>query len=93
VSAVPAQPAASVTTSSTSVLLRRLLAFAWGYRRSCVKVLSLQVVLLTIGLLGLGLTGFGLDLIRAHVQPGAPEPQWPLGLSPPATWSSMAQLG
>ncbi len=83
----------SAATASTSQLLRRLLAFAWGYRRSCLKVLALQVVLLTIGLCGLGLTGFGLDLIRAHVQTGVPAPRWPFGFTPPADWSAMTQLG
>lgn len=91
VSATMSQPPAA-TPAGTSALLRRLLAFAWGYRRSCLKVLSLQVVLLTVGLLGLGLTGFGLDLIRAHVEPGVAAPAWPFGFAPPAGWSGIAEL-
>lgn len=83
---------ATASPAATTALLRRLLAFAWGYRRSCLKVLSLQVVLLTIGLCGLGLTGLGLDLIRFHIQPGAPAPRWPFGLTPPSSWSGMAQV-
>lgn len=82
----------AAATVSNRTLLVRLLRFAWGYRRSCVKVLALQLVLLAIGLTGLGLTGFGLDFIRAQVEPGYQAPGWPFGWAPPSAWSALAQL-
>ena len=45
-------------------LIRRLLGLAWEYRRGCIKVLMLQIVLLAMGLSGLGLMGVGVDYIR-----------------------------
>jgi ATP-binding cassette, subfamily B, bacterial len=45
-------------------LVRRLLGFAWQFRRRCVQVLLLQVVVLAMGLGGLGLTGVGIDYLR-----------------------------
>ncbi len=79
---------------SNAELIRRLLALAWRYRRSCLKVLGLQVVLLTIGLSGLGLTGLGLDVIRDAVdETHATPPAWPFGWSPPPAWSSMERIG
>jgi ATP-binding cassette subfamily B protein len=82
----------ALPAAGSATMLRRLLRFAWGYRRSCLKILILQLVLLTIGLFGLGLTGFGLDLIRAHVDSTQAAPPWPFGISPPGHWSAVAQL-
>lgn len=45
-------------------LIRRLLGFAWQFRRRCLQVLFLQVILLAMGLGGLGLTGVGIDYLR-----------------------------
>ena len=78
---------------SNAALIRRLLAFAWRYRRSCLTVLAIQLVLLAIGLGGLGFTGFGLDIVRAAVDPGHPPPNWPLGWTTLNTWPVMQQIG
>ena len=48
-------------------LIRRLLGFAWQFRKRCLEVLLLQVVLLAMGLGGLGLTGIGIDYLRFSV--------------------------
>ncbi|MGH8017395.1 MAG: ABC transporter ATP-binding protein [Opitutaceae bacterium] len=77
---------------SNTELLRRLLAFAWRYRKSCLTVLGVQLVLLAIGLGGLGLTGFGLDVIRAEVEPGQAAPRWPFGWEPPTSWPVMQKI-
>ncbi len=73
----------------TGALIKRLLHLTWRFRTGCIKVLMLQVALLVLGLSGLGLTGLGIDYIRHHVQPGAPLPRWPFGLTPPSVWPPM----
>ena len=45
-------------------LIKRLLRFAWQFRRRCLAVLGLQIVLLAMGLGGLSLTGVGIDYLR-----------------------------
>jgi ABC-type multidrug transport system fused ATPase/permease subunit len=65
-------------------LLLRLLDLSWRYKRECLVVFGFQVVLLVLGLAGLGLSGLAVDVIRAAIQPGAPEPRWPFGLEPPS---------
>ncbi len=78
------------TGPTNTALIRRLLGLAWRYRWGCLRVLTYQalVVAATVGVLGL--TGLGLAVIRKGVQPSASPAQWPLGLSPPASWSPMA---
>lgn len=73
------------------VLMRRLFGLAWNYRRQCVGVLSIQLVLLAIGVTGLSLTGLGIDYIR-HVVEGTPAPVPPFGGPLPAG-RPMAVLG
>lgn len=84
----------SIDAEAARRLLPRLLALAWRYRRGCIKVLALQLVLLTLGLLGLGLVGVGVDYIRHIVDPvvGKP-PRWPFELAPPGDWSPRAVIG
>ena len=77
---------------SNAALVRRLLAFAWRYRRRCLQVLGVQVVLLASGISGLGLTGFGIDVIRGALDPLHAPARWPLGLEGPTTWPVMAQI-
>lgn len=48
-------------------LIGRLLRFAWRYRKRCLQVLGLQLILLVLGLSGLGLTGLGIDYLRFAV--------------------------
>jgi ATP-binding cassette subfamily B protein len=79
--------------AGNGALVRRLLAFAWNYRRSCMLVLAVQVVLLAIGLSGLGLTGLALDVVRAEVDAEVAAPVWPFGLEPPREWSAMWTIG
>jgi ATP-binding cassette subfamily B protein len=67
-------------------LLRRLLALSFTYRRECLLVLALQVVLLALGVAGLGLSGVAIDVVRAALHPGAPAPRWPLGFGLPGGW-------
>ncbi len=50
--------------SGNLALIVRLTGLAWRYRRLCLQVLGLQLVLLTLGLSGLSLTGLGIDYIR-----------------------------
>jgi ATP-binding cassette subfamily B protein len=66
--------------------LRRLLALSLEYRRECLEIFVLQVVLLALGVMGLGLSGVAVDVIRGAVQVGAPPPRWPLGLAPRDHW-------
>lgn len=74
---------------STGKLLRRLLLLALEYRRPCVAVVLMQVMLVALSLSTLGLTGLGIDYLQYCVLQNAEAPQWPFGLKPPATWSPM----
>ena len=73
-------------------VIRRLLALTWSYRAGCFQVLFCQVALLAFGLAGLGLTGLAIDFVRFKTDSSAPEPRWPFGMAPPATWSSTGVL-
>jgi ATP-binding cassette subfamily B protein len=70
-------------------LVRRLFALSLEYRRECLQVFFVQVLLLGLGVLGLGLSGVAVDVIRAALQPDAPAAHWPLGFAPPGTWSAV----
>src|SRR5690242_4209297 len=67
-------------------LVRRLLVLSLTYRRECLEIFALQVVLLAMGVVGLGLSGVAVDVVRAALQPDAPAPRWPLGIAPGADW-------
>ena len=54
-----------------------------------MTVLVLQFILLALGLASLGFSGLGIDVIRHAIQPGSKPPHWPLGIAPPADWSTM----
>jgi ATP-binding cassette subfamily B protein len=82
-------PSASVASVSP---LRRLLQLTWQYRSACLAVFVLQVGLLVLGLAGLSLTGLCVDVLRHALDPKAPLPVWPLGIEPPAAWSTTARL-
>jgi len=66
-----------------------MLGLSWRYRRACMAVLIVQILLLVISLSGLGLTGLAIDLLRHELDSTAAKAQWPLGLAPPGTWSPM----
>lgn len=72
--------------------MRRLLGMSLSYRRACLGVFVLQVVLLALGVSGLGLSGVAIDVIRSALFTGSPAPRWPLGFSAPAVWDARATL-
>ncbi len=86
-SAIPPASAAPAAGASSWKLLRRLLSLGFQYRRECVTVVSLQLLIVGLSLSGLGLTGLGIDYLRTTVDPASPAPRWPLGLAPPESWS------
>ncbi len=51
-----------------------------------------QVVLVALVLVQLGLAGLGIDVIRAQVDSAGGPPHWPLGWSPPGSWSPLATI-
>jgi ATP-binding cassette subfamily B protein len=56
------------------ILIRRLLAYAWQFRKRCIHVLVLQLFLLAMGLGGLSLTGVGIDYLRYTLAHDIPLP-------------------
>ena len=74
------------TELSNWALIRRLFGLAWRYRRRCVQVLAIQLVLLTMGIAGLGFTGLGIDYIRHQVE-GSPLVPGAFHLHLPADWA------
>lgn len=94
-----ASPSAATgpTTASASeaikpsnwVLLRRLIAIGFEYRRGCVEMIAMHLGLVALTLSGLGLTGLGIDYIRSVIEPGSTTPQWPFGIVPPTDWTPM----
>jgi ATP-binding cassette subfamily B protein len=83
---------ASETNLSNWVLIRRLLALGWRYRRQCLAVLTLHALLVALTLGGLGLTGLGIDTVRHHVDPSSAPVRWPLGWSPPTHWETFTTV-
>ncbi|QDT56178.1 putative ABC transporter ATP-binding protein [Caulifigura coniformis] len=73
-------------------LLRRMLVLGFQYRRECLAVVALQLVIVGLSLGGLGLTGLGIDYLRTTVDPASPAPRWPLGMAPPAEWSPQSVI-
>ncbi len=73
-------------------LLRRLLGMSLEYRRQCLVVVAMHTLLVALGLSTLGLTGLGIDYLRSVIIPGAEQPAWPWGISPPATWSPVTVI-
>jgi ATP-binding cassette subfamily B protein len=68
------------------VLLRRIMSLAWDHKYSAIPVLVVTVLtqlLLLASAIGQGLA---IDLIRAEADANAPEPRWPLGITPPENW-------
>jgi ABC-type multidrug transport system fused ATPase/permease subunit len=72
--------------------LPRLLALAWHYRAECLRVFAGQLASLALGLGALGGSGLAIDVIRRAVDPAAPPVRWPLGVAPPAGWSTARAL-
>jgi ATP-binding cassette, subfamily B, bacterial len=76
----------------SSTLLRRLLRLSWQYRTDCLTVFAFQVVLLGLGVSGLSLSGLAIDVTRGALDPKAPGVHFPLGVQPPAAWSTTTVL-
>ncbi|MBI4024883.1 MAG: ABC transporter ATP-binding protein [Verrucomicrobia bacterium] len=77
---------------SDGALIRRLLAFGWGYRGQCICLLSLRIILVLLELGIISLIGLAIDFIWFRAD-GARVPHWPFGLTPPGHWSPMETLG
>lgn len=91
----PAAPA-NASTESAAVshwgLVARMLWLGWQFRRTCLAVLILNLLLVALNLSGLQLAGLGIDVLRRALQPGSPVPQWPFGWTPPSGWSTMTSI-
>src|SRR6185436_18623500 len=85
-------PSTFSAAAPTRSPLRRLLRLTWHYRAACLRVLVLQMALLGLGLGGLSLVGLCVDLLRHTLDAAAPVPVWPLGLTPPSSWSAPERL-
>jgi ATP-binding cassette subfamily B protein len=60
----------------------------WQYRTECLEVFAYQACLVALGLSGLSLSGLCVDVLRRALDPSAPAVRWPLGIVPPAAWST-----
>jgi ABC-type multidrug transport system fused ATPase/permease subunit len=74
---------------STRELAGRLLSLAWQFRADCVWSVILSLLLLLLSIAGLKLLGLVIDVIRHALHPALPEPLYPFGWQPPATWSPL----
>ena len=81
-----------VTNLRRAGLVRRLLALAWSFRSDCLLSLALSVCLLLLGLAGLQLLGLAIDVIRHALDPAQRAPLYPLGWSPPASWTALGTV-
>ncbi|MFO1006638.1 MAG: ABC transporter ATP-binding protein [Planctomycetaceae bacterium] len=95
-SASPSAATGPITASASEaikpsnwVLLRRLIAIGFEYRRGCVEMIAMHLGLVALTLSGLGLTGLGIDYIRSVIEPDSTTPQWPFGIVPPTSWTPM----
>jgi ATP-binding cassette subfamily B protein len=77
---------------SNGALIRRLFAITWRYRRGCLKVLAVQLVLLSMGIVGLSFTGVGIDYIRHKISDVPLSPN-PLHIALPDDWPWQHVLG
>lgn len=73
------------------VLIRRLLALAWTHRVLALPAVFATVAFQALTLAALSGQGLAIDHLRRRIDPGAPEPRWPLGIAPPAEWSFLWQ--
>src|SRR5262245_58853049 len=85
-------PAAAAPDVSSDSPLLRLLRLTWQYRTECLEVFAYQVLLVALGLSGLSLSGLCVDVLRRALDANAPAVRWPLGVAPPAAWSTLQIL-
>lgn len=83
------ESSATANTPSNWRLLRRLISIGFEFRRGCVEMIVMHLLLVALTLSGLGLTGLGIDYIRSNIEPGHTLPEWPFGLRPPVSWSPL----
>lgn len=83
-----AEPSSSADLSNAA-LVRRMLGLAWRYRRGCLQILGLQILLLLLTVAGLTLIGLAIDVLRHVVDPASPAPHFPFGWQPPANWTPL----
>jgi len=74
---------------SNWALIRRLLDLSWRYRGRWIVLIAVNLVLVVVGLTGLTIFGLAVDYIKHQADPTTKVPKWPLGMTPPATWSPM----
>ncbi len=70
-----------------------MLALSWQYRWGCLRLLALQGMLLWTALAALDLSGVGIDVVLFHAGAGKSPAAYPFGLSPPARWTPLAEVG
>ncbi|MEM7682938.1 MAG: ABC transporter ATP-binding protein [Planctomycetota bacterium] len=90
----PGRPPDARPELSTRNLLERLGGIAWAYRGGVVRVLLLQMILQALLIAGVGQLGLGVDVIVYGFDPERhvdKQPQYPLGVTPPAEWSAQQQ--
>lgn len=68
---------------SNWALVRWMIGLGLQHPRRCLAVLGFNLLILALSLSGLSLTGLGVDVLRRAVDPKAPSPRGPLGLTPP----------
>ncbi len=69
-------------TSDNLALIRRLLRFAWQFRRRCLLVIILQSAILGLTIGSVNLAGVAIDFLKVRLT-GTGEVVWPLGIAPP----------
>ncbi|HEX5661846.1 MAG TPA: ABC transporter ATP-binding protein [Polyangiales bacterium] len=70
-------------------VLGRLLGIAWEHRAQCALILVVQFSLFALSVLGFGWTGAAMDVIHGALDPHAPAPRWPWGITPPAGMAAL----
>ncbi|MCX5663015.1 MAG: ABC transporter ATP-binding protein [Planctomycetota bacterium] len=72
--------------ASNWALVRWMVSLGLKHPRQCLLVLALNLAILSLSLSGLTLTGLGVDVLRKAVDPAAPAPRGPFGLTAPESW-------
>lgn len=67
--------------------IRRLARLAWKHRLAALPAVLAILAQQAFTLLLLGAQGLAIDAVRAEVDADAPLPQWPMGLTPPDSWT------
>ncbi|MDA3960489.1 MAG: ABC transporter ATP-binding protein [Planctomycetota bacterium] len=74
---------------SNGVLIRRLLAMAWRYKRGSLGIIFFNVAMVAMTVGGLKFVGLGIDYLRSVLDAEAPAPNWPFGWVPPVEWQPL----